>query len=71
MQKQRRSKKGFHQFLAQQPHRSDKVGMLARDVAAPRHWLSRLISGGPDQQELKHATAVAMFEYDRSLGSTR
>jgi hypothetical protein len=68
MQKtERRSKAGFFRWLTLQKHRQDRVGLLAREVAAPRHWLQRMIAGGPDAREIAHATARAMFEYDKHV----
>jgi hypothetical protein len=69
--KERRSKAGFYRWLAQQSHREDRVGMLSREVADPRHWLARLLFSGPDAREIAHAAAKAMYEYDRQLGGAR
>src|SRR5689334_12195697 len=64
---QHRWKAAFFKWLSEQSHRHDRVGALAREVAAPRHWVSRLISGGPSRAEIAHATATAMSEYDRQF----
>jgi hypothetical protein len=60
----RRSKKGFREYVASQAHREDRVGMLAREWAAKRHWLLRLLFG-PDSEALRAAAAKAMMEYGR------
>src|SRR5262245_21289893 len=65
--KARKSKSGFFKWLSQQKHRRDAVGQLAREVERPRHWLQRMIAGGPDAREIAHATARTMFEYDKHV----
>jgi len=62
----RRSKKGFHAWLAQQQHRQDSVGIVAREFAAKRPWIARLLFG-PKREVLATGSAKAMSEYDRLL----